>query len=765
MPTPSSLAFGPFEFNAASFRLLRNGISVPLEPKAIDVLRLLLERAPHVVEKSEIFAVVWKDVAVTDNALTRVVAQLRKALDDDAKKPRYIETVATRGYRMVADVRPVPDAPARSALAEAGGGRHGSSEAPPLLSGSAQLSAGSRARTWSMHRTPIAAVAVVIACALALAVIFRPIWPSATAGSADAPAATTGNHLALALARPVQVTTGTGYDGMPAYSPDGSTFAFASDRSGAFEIYVQQLVPGAVPVPLTSNGRQNVQPAWSPDGKFIAFHEAARGGIWVVPSRGGSARRLVDAGSRPSWSPDGTGIAYQESDAMELTMLSPPTSPSTIHIVDPATGEARALTRSGAPAGPHTAPHWSADGRQLYFIETPAPYLSALGEAQSSIWRVEANGAGLTRLASDTLLTSEYAPARDGSGAWAVMRTASLWWQPFGGAVTAAGTPTGLTMPGMPAQLALAPNGRTLAWTARSSVTNLWAAPVPSAGALPATAARLPIGSGVRVTGAAAAPDGRLAYSGIVQGNASQIWVRDHEGGMRQVTTDEVDHFVPFWLGGFREVAYSSAHQGVVGYHAVDVTTGRERQLFRIADLPMPPTASVHPLVWLNVTPDPALGRVVATLVKNGVPNLWLFRLSSGRFEPQAVQVTFETEGGSFPHWSPDGRSLSYQCGEGRNTHTCVIGADGADRRQLTHERGQSFLGGWMEDDTILVAARRDAVWNVIGVNARTGAVTPLTAFTDARSYVRYPHWDRAGQRILFERAETTGNIWSVQLP
>ena len=42
---------------------------------------------------------------------------------------------------------------------------------------------------------------------------------------------------------------------------------------------------------------------------------------------------------------------------------------------------------------------------------------------------------------------------------------------------------------------------------------------------------------------------------------------------------------------------------------------------------------------------------------------------------------------------------------------------------------------------------------------------TALTAFTDARSYVRYPHWDRAGQRILFERAETTGNIWSVQLP
>lgn len=99
------------------------------------------------------------------------------------------------------------------------------------------------------------------------------------------------------------------------------------------------------------------------------------------------------------------------------------------------------------------------------------------------------------------------------------------------------------------------------------------------------------------------------------------------------------------------------------------------------------------------------------------------------------------------------------------NTHTCVVGADGSGRRQLTHERGQSFLGGWMGDDTILVAARRNAVWDVIGVEAHTGAVRPLTSFSDARSYVRYPYWDEAGRRILFERATTTGNIWSVELP
>lgn len=763
----SSLAFGPFEFNAASFRVFRDGVTVPLEPKAIDVLRLLLERAPGVVEKSEIFAVVWKDVAVTDNALTRVVAQLRKALDDDAKNPRYIETVATRGYRMVAEVRVVPGVPVAAASPADVGFRE-----PPrsrVVSGFSRTLpsrvVSGFSRTVSTPRARWAGLAGAAVCALVLAAVLRPLWSSATADSTTGPStAARPVALGLALARPVQVTTGTGYDGMAAYSPDGTALAFASDRSGAFEIYVQQLVAGATPTPLTSNSRQNVQPAWSPDGRFIAFHEASGGGIWVVPSRGGTARRLVETGSRPSWSPDGALIAFQEVDAAELTMPSPPTAPSGIRAVDPVSGDVRALTRKGTPPGPHMAPQWSADGRHLYFVETPPPYLNVREEVQSSIWRVGADGTGLTRVARGNL-TSEYVPARDESGAWSVTRTATLWWQPFSAtAPDTAGAPTGLTMPGMPAQLALTNRGGLLAWTARSSVTNLWSAPLPPTGDRPAAAAHLPIGSGVRVTGAAAAPDGRLAYSGTVQGNASQIWVRDGEGGMRQVTTDDGEHFIPFWLPDHREVVFFAVHRGVDSFHAVDVTTGRERPLFRIADLPLPASATVHPLPSLNVVPDVALRRVIVTLVKDGVPNLWVFRLANGRLEPQPTQVTAEAEGGSFPHWSPDGRFISYQCGEGPHTHVCVVGADGSGRRQLTHERGQSFLGGWMGDDRILVAARRDAVWNVIGVNARSGAVTPLTSFTDARSYVRYPQWDEPGRRILFERAETAGNIWSVGL-
>jgi DNA-binding winged helix-turn-helix (wHTH) protein len=101
MNTSSRFQFGRYELDSGTFKLLRDGVPVALEPKGIDLLRLLLERAPRVVEKQEIFAIVWKDVAVTDNALTRLVTHIRKVLDDDARTPRYIETIATRGYRFV----------------------------------------------------------------------------------------------------------------------------------------------------------------------------------------------------------------------------------------------------------------------------------------------------------------------------------------------------------------------------------------------------------------------------------------------------------------------------------------------------------------------------------------------------------------------------------------------------------------------------------------------------------------------------------------
>ena len=100
----SLYTFDDVQVDTAGFRVERGGQAVPLEPKAFDLLVLLLERHGHVVTKQEILDTLWRQTAVTDNALTRIVAHLRKALGDDARDARYIETVPTRGYRWLAPV-------------------------------------------------------------------------------------------------------------------------------------------------------------------------------------------------------------------------------------------------------------------------------------------------------------------------------------------------------------------------------------------------------------------------------------------------------------------------------------------------------------------------------------------------------------------------------------------------------------------------------------------------------------------------------------
>jgi DNA-binding winged helix-turn-helix (wHTH) protein len=93
--------FGPFHYDAEQRLLFRQGEVVPLVPKAIDTLHVLLERRGRVVEKAELMKLVWPDTTVEEVRLARNISLLRKALDDESGQ--YIETIPRRGYRFVAE--------------------------------------------------------------------------------------------------------------------------------------------------------------------------------------------------------------------------------------------------------------------------------------------------------------------------------------------------------------------------------------------------------------------------------------------------------------------------------------------------------------------------------------------------------------------------------------------------------------------------------------------------------------------------------------
>ena len=96
------LQVGDWRVSPRRNELQRDGKSVRLEPKAIEVLAHLARHAGEVVGREELLAAVWPGVVVGDDALTQAIIKLRKALEDDAHRPKYIETISKRGYRLIA---------------------------------------------------------------------------------------------------------------------------------------------------------------------------------------------------------------------------------------------------------------------------------------------------------------------------------------------------------------------------------------------------------------------------------------------------------------------------------------------------------------------------------------------------------------------------------------------------------------------------------------------------------------------------------------
>ncbi len=102
--TASSFNLGAFRIDPEVNRLTKNDQVIEIEPQVMDLLVLFSRHPGEVLPKAEIAAAIWGGQAVNDDALTRTLWKLRQALGDDAKAPRFIETVPKRGYRLIASV-------------------------------------------------------------------------------------------------------------------------------------------------------------------------------------------------------------------------------------------------------------------------------------------------------------------------------------------------------------------------------------------------------------------------------------------------------------------------------------------------------------------------------------------------------------------------------------------------------------------------------------------------------------------------------------
>src|SRR5689334_18910279 len=151
-----AILVGEWVARRRSGELISEGRTERLEPKAMDLLFLLASMPGEAFSKDAIMERVWPGVVVGEDTLARAVSRLRKALGDDAKTPRYIETLHKRGYRLIADV--------------------GAAEAAPKTA-RAFAPARKPALRWSAIGAVASVVAIVIVAGLRLADV-----PSAAAG-------------------------------------------------------------------------------------------------------------------------------------------------------------------------------------------------------------------------------------------------------------------------------------------------------------------------------------------------------------------------------------------------------------------------------------------------------------------------------------------------------------------------------------------------------------------------------------------------------
>lgn len=748
-----------FRLDLDAFRLERRGEMLAVEPKALDLLALLVAEPGHLFTKQEIFDSVWPGTAVTDHALTRVVAQLRRVLGDDSREPRYIETVPTRGYRWLRPVSLVQATGASSPTSAPRAPGPGQSPAHAQDGGDSRASAKGipqglpgpgRWRAWPVG---LATVLVVLFAAGLWTSGTDSSAPGAEAGTAPPPAARRD------LAWPVQVTTHDGLDLHPALSPRGDALAFASDRSGSIEIYVRPLADAALDRMLTSDGGHNLQPAWSPDGTQLAYHSSVNGGIWVVPAHGGVPRQIAVEGANPAWSPDGRLIAFQSDEHADVTPSAfGAQNGSTLWMVGADGTNLRPLTRVGHPIGGHAAPAWSPDGHHVAFTV-------ADGGRNNGVWVVSLRTGDVTALVNRRGLY-EVAFAPDGSALYAAGGEAlihRLPLDPKDGRL--AGPIETIPIPGVPGVrgLSVSADGRRLAFGGLGLNSQIWSQPIRADGSPSGAARAVTTDTSRRNSAAVVSPDGRrIAYMSTRRGEPPNVWVMDIDGANRvQVTSNETSDGKPAWFPDSRRLAYlTNRGNESYGLWSVDVTTRREEPFVELGASARTGLTGATPHEF-ELSPSMAGAVVAVASPPEGRRTLFVSPVDA--FAPR--RLTDPAYWIGYPAWSPDERQIAAELKDGSSTHLVVVDARTGEHRQITRERGQTWVRSWSPDGkNVAVAALRNGTWSLRWVEVATGRQGTITPPVPPHVYLRYPEWSPRNDVVVFERGELRGNIWTLAL-
>ncbi len=397
------IRFGDFSLDGAQRRLLRAGQDVYLPPKTFELLLYLVRNSGRVVPKDELLETLWPDVNVVENTLAQRIREIREALGEGAQSARFIKTVPRVGYQFVAVLDNEPRDATATPLISASSKKASVGTGYLILFGAGLLALVGLVTTTSQRRTsriPLSDHQLVSG------LTGSPRFPSLSPDGStmafvdevdgrsqvwvrsvtDGPAtpitfldqaglewtrwSPSGNEIYFNYAAGIWSVPAIGgaprnivaRGKNPSLSADGRTLAYEGlgGADGDLGIWIANADGSSSRKVITRPFISPSTPAISPDGRLIVFFQSSggpMGDLWIVPSSGGTPRRLTfddTEGGTPTWTPDGQFVIFS----------SKRTGSHTLWRIPVAGGEAEAMT-SGA--GEDRDPQVSFDGRRLIY--------------------------------------------------------------------------------------------------------------------------------------------------------------------------------------------------------------------------------------------------------------------------------------------------------------------------------------------------------------------------------------------------------------
>ena len=731
--------FGSIEIDLESGELRKKGLKIRLQEQPFQLLQMLLERPGHVVTREALRQRLWPGQTFVDfdQGLNRAVNKLREALGDSADRPRYIETLPKRGYRIIAPVREVntletPEVSPTLEVANGSRARHANNALRPPIS--RRVEKGSKTTL----------VKIIAATGLLVVVAFLAMLDL-----------THSKNTATSFERmEFRRLTTNGQIRAAAISPFGKYLAYAKEKGGLQSLWVRrmatqsdvQIVPPAdcdyggltfskdgnlvycvryekpspqgvlYEVPVSGGQPQRLCDAVespvtiSPDGKRMAFvsRNAGRRDHTLIPGRGGDALVIMNTQTRsedtiatrklpdffsiegPAWSPDGQWIATAEGSY---------TGNFSRRLVAVGVNGSRVKDISHLRWWHIGQVEWKPDGTALVMSASDKP---ALGNFQ--IWEVTYPGGTAHRITNDLNDYDDVSLTADSRSLVTLQHQelSELDVLPKGGTrrprrITA-GRETHDGVYGM----CWTPDDRIVYSSDATGNLNLWITG-------PSSSAPRQLTKGPQVDAwPSVCPDGRHIMFVSFRTGSPNIWRANLDGSSPIQLTHGDSDFAPVCSPDGKWVVYESSQSGLQTIYKVPIDGGIP---VRLVEKPSydPVISPDGKLVACIYHEEPDRPSKIAVIPFGGGSAIRMLEIpSSARLE----------DGEAGMHWTSDGRALAYVDERQGTFNVWAEPLTGGAPRQLTYfDSNQIFFFAWSRDGEKLALSRGNASADAIMIS------------------------------------------------